>query len=73
MGIAGRNDKKSAGEIIMENSDDVLKLIEANRLMAEIIDRLYPMILQIASVDQMEQIGIDAKIKKAADIMKDYE
>lgn len=57
----------------MENSDDVLKLIEANRLMAEIIDRLYPMILQIASVDQMEQIGIDAKIKKAADIMKDYE
>lgn len=73
MGIAGRNDKKSAGEIIMENSDDVLKLIEANRLMAEIIDRLYPMILQIASVDQMEQIGIDAKIKKAADIMKNYE
>lgn len=57
----------------MENSDDVLKLIEANRLMAEIIDRLYPMILQIASVDQMEQIGIDAKIKKAADIMKNYE
>lgn len=57
----------------MENSDDVLKLIEANRLMAEIIDRLYPMILQIASVDQMEQIDIDAKIKKAADIMKDYE
>ena len=56
----------------MTETETIMMLIEANRLMSKVIDRLYPIALQVMTIDEMEQGGILPKIQKAAEIMKDY-
>ncbi len=57
----------------MIRQSDVMKLIEANRLMSEVIDSLYSRLSQHESVEETEASGDLEKIHVAADIMKDYE
>lgn len=57
----------------MIKTGDVLRLIEANRIMSGLIERLYAVLLQVATVEEIEQMDILPDISKAAEIMKDYE
>lgn len=56
----------------MTETNAVMLLIEANRLMSEVIDKIYPIALQVMTIDEMEREGILPNIQKAAEIMKDY-
>lgn len=56
----------------MTETETIMMLIEANRLMSKVIDRLYPIALQAMTIDGMEKAGINSDIQEAAEIMKDY-
>ena len=53
-------------------TEDILKLIEANRIMSDLIDRLALQLLQHVSVEEIEEAGILKDASRAAHIMKDY-
>lgn len=53
----------------MSDTETVLMLVEANRLMSEVIDFLYPIALQVMTIEEMERSGIDKKIRNAADLV----
>lgn len=56
----------------MTDTETIMMLIEANRLMSKVIDRLYPIALQVMTIDEMEEAGINPDIQEAVEIMKNY-
>ncbi len=53
-------------------AQDVMKLIEANKLMSEVIDELYGQLAVLNAAADVPQAVMD-KIETAATIMADYE
>ena len=54
-------------------TEEICKLSEANMLMASLIDRLFVLLLQYQTIEEIEKSGILHDIEKAAVIMNDYE
>lgn len=57
----------------MLRTEDVLKLVEANKIMASLIDRLFILLLQHETVEEIPKTDILPDVAKAAEIMNDYE
>ena len=57
----------------MLRTEDVLKLVEANKIMASLIDRLFILLLQYETVEEIQKTDILPDVAKAAEIMNDYE
>lgn len=53
--------------------EDVLKLVEANKLMAGLIDRLFVLLLQHMTIDEIQNADILPDVEKAAKIIDNYE
>lgn len=53
-------------------TENIAKLIEANKLQGEIIDSLFMELLQYRSVDEAEMPYKD-KMERVAEIMRDYQ
>lgn len=58
---------------LMLRTEDVLKLVEANKIMASLIDRLFILLLQHETVEEIQKTDILPDVAKAAEIMNDYE
>lgn len=57
----------------MIDSESVMELIEANHLMSEVINKLFRALIQVSTVEEIEQMDVLERMKRAAIIMKDYE
>ena len=57
----------------MLQTEDILKLVEANMIMSSLIDRLFLMLLQYETSEEMERADIFGDMGKVAKIMIDYE
>jgi hypothetical protein len=57
----------------MLQTEDILKLVEANMIMSSLIDRLFLMLLQYETIEEMERADIFGDMGKVAKIMIDYE
>ena len=57
----------------MLRTEDVLKLVEANKIMASLIDRLFILLFQHETVEEIQKTDILPDVAKAAEIMDDYE
>ena len=57
----------------MLGTEDVLELVEANRIMAGLIDRLFVLLLQHVTVDEVERMDVLPDMAKAAKIVGRYE
>ena len=58
---------------LMLGTEDVLELVEANRIMAGLIDRLFVLLLQHVTVDEVERMDVLPDMAKAAKIVGRYE
>ena len=54
-------------------AENIMELVEANKIMAGLIDRLFIMLLQHEAVEEIEHAGILPDIAKAARRMSGYE
>ena len=57
----------------MIDTKEVMLLIEANQIMSRLIGKLYDALLQVATVEEVERMGVLPDMSRACEIMGDYE
>jgi len=55
------------------NQEDIMKLVKANKLMSEVIDKMALVLLQVMTLDEIDRMEVLDKAKEAANIMEEYD